>query len=114
MLGAVAAAAGLVLAAIGGAQPGLVLVAVAFLLLGTGYGLCLRAGLLDLERWAPPAARGSLTGVFYLATYSGFAVPVVLAALDPVAGPTVPLLVLGALAALVAVLRWLRIVGERA
>lgn len=114
VLGAVAAAAGLILAAIGGAQPGLVLVAVAFLLLGTGYGLCLRAGLLDLDRWAPPAARGSLTGVFYLATYSGFAVPVVLAALDPVAGPTVPLLVLGALAALVAVLRWVRIVGERA
>lgn len=107
--GAVAAAAGLLLAGVGGEQPGLVLVGVTFLLLGTGYGLCLRAGLLDLERWAPPARRGSLTGLFYLATYSGFAVPVALAALDPVAGAVLPLLVLGGLAALVAVLRWVRI-----
>ena len=84
----------------------------AFLLLGTGYGLCLRAGLLDLERWAPPASRGSLTGLFYLATYSGFAVSVVLAAVEPVAGPTLPLLVLGALAVVVAVMQWRRIAHE--
>lgn len=62
--GAAAASAGLLLAAVGGAAPGLPLVAIAFLLLGTGYGLCLRAGLLDLERWAPPASRGTLTGLF--------------------------------------------------
>ena len=109
VVGAFAAAAGLLLAGFGGSQPGLGLVGVAFLLLGAGYGLCLRAGLLDLERWAPPAGRGTLTGLFYLATYSGFAVPVALAALEPVAGPTIPLLVLGALAGLVAVLRWMRI-----
>lgn len=109
VVGALSAAAGLLLAAVGGRAPGLVLVGVAFLLLGIGYGLCLRAGLLDLERWAPPAGRGSLTGIFYLATYSGFAVPVVLAALDPVAGATLPLLVLGGLAALVAGLRWAKI-----
>jgi len=109
VVGALSAAAGLLLAAVGGRAPGLVLVGVAFLLLGIGYGLCLRAGLLDLERWAPPAGRGSLTGIFYLATYSGFAVPVVLAALDPVAGATLPLLVLAGLAALVAGLRWAQI-----
>lgn len=114
VVGAFAAAAGLLLAGFGGSQPGLGLVGVAFLLLGTGYGLCLRAGLLDLERWAPPAGRGTLTGLFYLATYSGFAVPVALAALEPVAGPTIPLLVLGALAGLVAVLRWMRITRIRA
>ena len=84
-----------------------------FLLLGTGYGLCLRAGLLDLERWAPPASRGTLTGLFYLATYSGFAVPVALAALDPIVGPVLPLLVLGVLAALVAALRRVRIARAR-
>ena len=109
VVGAFTAAAGLLLAGVGGSPPGLGLVGVAFLLLGAGYGLCLRAGLLDLERWAPPAGRGTLTGLFYLATYSGFAVPVALAALEPVAGPTIPLLVLGALAGLVAVLRWMRI-----
>jgi len=87
---------------------------VAFLLLGTGYGLCLRAGLLDIERWAPAAARGTLTGLFYLATYSGFAVPVALAALEPVAGAVLPLLVLGGLAALVGVLRWARLARTRA
>lgn len=112
--GAAAASAGLLLAAVGGESPGLPLVAGAFLLLGTGYGLCLRAGLLDLERWAPPASRGSLTGLFYLATYIGFAVPVVLAALDPIVGAVLPLLVLGALAALVAGLRRARIVRTRA
>ncbi|WP_395727048.1 MFS transporter [Nakamurella sp.] len=114
VVGAFTAAAGLLLAGVGGSQPGLGLVGVAFLLLGAGYGLCLRAGLLDLERWAPPAGRGTLTGLFYLATYSGFAVPVALAALEPVAGPTIPLLVLGALAGLVAVLRWMRITRIRA
>ena len=111
--GAAAASAGLLLAAVGGAAPGLPLVAIAFLLLGTGYGLCLRAGLLDLERWAPPASRGTLTGLFYLATYSGFAVPVALAALDPIVGPVLPLLVLGVLAALVAALRRVRIARAR-
>lgn len=113
VVGAFAAAAGLLLAGVGGAQPGLVLVAVAFLLLGAGYGLCLRAGLLDLERWAPPAGRGTLTGLFYLATYSGFAVPVALAALDPITGAVLPLLVLGGLAALAAVLRWTRLARIR-
>lgn len=114
VVGAFAAAAGLLLAGFGGVEPGLPLVGVAFLLLGTGYGLCLRAGLLDLERWAPPASRGSLTGLFYLATYSGFAVPVVLAALDPITGAVLPLLVLGGAAALVAVARWVRIARVRA
>lgn len=114
VVGALAAAAGLLLAGAGGSQPGLALVGVAFLLLGTGYGLCLRAGLLDIERWAPAAARGTLTGLFYLATYSGFAVPVALAALEPVAGAVLPLLVLGGLAALVGVLRWARLARTRA
>jgi MFS family permease len=111
--GAFAAAAGLLLAAIGGREPGLAVVGAAFLLLGTGYGLCLRAGLLDLERWAPPERRGGLTGLFYLATYSGFAVPVALAALEPIAGAVLPLLVLGGLAALVAVLRCSRLARSR-
>ncbi len=108
-LGALAAAAGFLVSAAGGAQPGLALVAVAFLLLGVGYGLCLRAGLLDLGRWAPPHRRGGLTGAFYVATYSGFAVPVLLQALEPVAGSRWPLVVLAVLAAGVAGLRWFRV-----
>lgn len=107
--GATAAAAGLVLAAFGGATPALPLVLLAAVLLGVGYGLCLRAGLLDLATWAPPDSRGSLTGLFYLCTYIGFGVPVLLEALRPSLGPTLPLLVLGAMSLTAAVQRRVRL-----
>lgn len=108
-VGSLAAAAGLGLAALGGDHPSLPLVAVTFLALGLGYGLTLRAGLLDLERWAPAAQRGSLTGVFYVATYLGFGVPLLLEALRPVAGARVPLAVLAGLAVLAALARGVRL-----
>lgn len=49
------------------------------LVLGCASGLCLREGLIDLEAAAPPQLRGALTGVFYVVTYVGFALPLVLA-----------------------------------
>ena len=108
-VGAASAAAGLALAAVGGATPGLALVLVAFVLLGTGYGLCLRAGLVDLTTFSPAAVRGTLTGTFYVATYLGFGVPVLLEALRPVAGDRWPLIVLAVAAAVVAAARWRRL-----
>ncbi|TKV59201.1 MFS transporter [Nakamurella flava] len=113
VLGAAAAAAGLVLAGVGGAAPALALVLAAAVLLGIGYGLCLRAGLLDLATWAPPDSRGSLTGLFYLCTYIGFGVPVLLEAVRPTLGPELPLLVLGGLSVLAAFQRGLRLARSR-
>lgn len=52
------------------------------LILGCASGLCLREGLIDLEAAAPQHLRGALTGAFYVITYIGFAVPLLLATVD--------------------------------
>lgn len=49
-----------------------------FVVLGCASGLCLREGLVDLEAAAPQRLRGSLTGVFYVVTYIGFGLPLVM------------------------------------
>nr|WP_240188948.1 MFS transporter [Nakamurella flavida] len=112
--GALSAAAGLALAAVGGGAPTLPLVLVAFVLLGTGYGLCLRAGLVDLTTYSPAAVRGTLTGAFYVATYLGFGVPIALEALRPSVGDRLPLVVLAVAAVAVASIRWWRLRGRAA
>ncbi|WP_433558531.1 MFS transporter [Pseudonocardia xinjiangensis] len=61
--------------------------------LGAAYGLCLVAGLLEVQRMAAPEHLGGLTAVYYTLTYVGFLIPVVLAALTPLAG--YPVLLLG-------------------
>jgi MFS family permease len=50
-----------------------------FLVLGCASGLLLREGLIDLEAAAPQRLRGALTGVFYVVTYVGFSLPLILA-----------------------------------
>lgn len=54
--------------------------------LGTGYGIALVAGLLEIQRLAPPSALAGLTGVFYTLAYIGFLLPAALAALSPLVG----------------------------
>jgi Major Facilitator Superfamily len=49
------------------------------ILLGGAYGLCLVAGLVEVQRLAPPTALAGLTAVFYALGYLGFAAPFVLA-----------------------------------
>jgi hypothetical protein len=49
-----------------------------FLVLGCASGLCLREGLIDLEAAAPQRLRGALVGVFYVVTYIGFGLPLIL------------------------------------
>jgi MFS family permease len=49
-----------------------------FLALGCASGLLLREGLIDLEAAAPQRLRGALTGAFYVATYVGFGLPLIL------------------------------------
>jgi MFS family permease len=67
--------------------------------LGCASGLCLREGLIDLEAAAPPHLRGALTGVFYVVTYVGFALPLVLATV----GSAVSMMILSVMAVLAAV-----------
>lgn len=113
-VGAALAALGYCLVAVGGAHPALGLFIVCALVLGTAYGLCLREGLLDLESLAPPASRGALTGIFYVGTYLGFGLPVLLVVIEPTMGPSLPLVILAAVAAIVAVVRFRRLRSTQA
>ena len=112
--GAALAALGYCLVAVGGAHPALGLFIVCALVLGTAYGLCLREGLLDLESLASPASRGALTGIFYVGTYLGFGLPVLLVVIEPTMGPSLPLVILAAVAAVVAVVRFRRLRSTQA
>jgi Major Facilitator Superfamily len=103
--GALAAATGFGLVAAAGATPSLAVFLIVAVVLGLGYGLCLRQGLFDVETLSPPDRRGALTGVFWAVTYLGFGLPVLLVAIGPAVGDTAPMIVLAALAAAVAVLR---------
>jgi len=75
--GALGLAAGRLASSLG--SPAAVLVAA--MMLGAGYGTCLIAGLRWIGATAAPAARGRVTGLFYLLTYLGFWAPMLLAAL---------------------------------
>ena len=60
-------------------SPALALVAA--VLYGVAYGICLVAGLVEVQAMADPRALAGLTGIFYCLTYLGFALPLVLAGL---------------------------------
>ncbi|WP_369373277.1 MFS transporter [Promicromonospora sp. Populi] len=72
-------AAGMALAAWASVALSLPLGVVAAMVLGTGYGLSLVAGLSEVVRIAGPGQLAGLTAVFYSLTYLGFFVPMVLA-----------------------------------
>jgi FtsH-binding integral membrane protein len=105
VIGAGLAAAGFAIAAVAGAQMGLATFVLCALVLGSAYGLCLGQGLQDVERLAPRHARGLVTGLFYVVSYSGFALGFVLNTYEDSIGPSTPLLVLAALAAVTALAR---------
>jgi MFS family permease len=66
--------------------------------LGLAYGLCMVAGLIEVQRLAQPDQLARLTAVYYVLTYVGFAVPSVLVLASHVASYSVLLLVLSGLA----------------
>jgi hypothetical protein len=103
--GPAAAALGFAAVAVAGTTPPLTMLFVVAVVLGAAYGLCLRQGLVDVERLAPQALRGTLTGVFWAVTYLGFGLPVLLVVIEPAVGSVLPMVVLAVLAAAVAVLR---------
>lgn len=98
VIAAVFAAAGFIITGLGSSAPPLWLFVIAAVLLGTAYGMALREGLVDVERYAPGARRGTTLGIYYVFTYLGFGLPVLLQWLLPVTGYVWPLLILGALA----------------
>jgi hypothetical protein len=92
--------AGMVVAALAARTRSPVLVVLATLPLGAGYGLGLVSGLLETQRVAGPDDLAGLTAVYYALTYIGFGVPVLLAWLTAVASYPVLLCGLAVLAAL--------------
>jgi hypothetical protein len=56
------------------------------IVLGAAYGLCLVAGLIEVQRIAPRCALAGLTAIYYSLTYLGFAAPYLLALGSKVAG----------------------------
>lgn len=103
--GALLSMAGLTVVAIAGSDPTPAAFIGASILLGSGYGLCLREGLLDVETFAPAAKRGLAIGIFYVGTYLGFGLPVLLRVLEPSVGLTAPVVVLAAMALASAAIR---------
>jgi predicted MFS family arabinose efflux permease len=80
------------------ASAGRVLAAVAAVLLGLAYGLCLVSGLRQAEHMAAPGERGAVIAIYYAVAYLGFGVPYLAAGLSVLAGKT------GAFVALTAII----------
>jgi len=83
-----------------------------FLVLGCASGLLLREGLIDLEAAAPQRLRGALTGVFYVVTYIGFGLPLLLATIGSAVSAMI-LAVMAVLASATAVSRTVRLRRDR-
>jgi hypothetical protein len=64
---------------------------VAVLMLGSGSGLCLAAGLTLTARLAPVTRRGALTSLFLACAYVGFAAPFVIASAARATSAALPL-----------------------
>ena len=94
--GAVLAALGYAVTAVAPPTMSLALGLPLFLVLGCASGLCLREGLIDLEAAAPQRLRGALVGVFYVVTYIGFGLPLILTTV----GSTVSAMILAGMAVL--------------
>ena len=68
------------------------------IVLGCAYGLCLIAGLIEVQRLADSDALAGLTAAYYALTYLGFAAPYLFALAAHLAGYPVLLLIAAALA----------------
>lgn len=105
VVGALGAAGGMALIAVGGARPSAAVFLAATALLGLAYGLCLREGLLDVDEYTPPEKRGRVIGLYYVATYIGFGISPLIAWITPRVGPSLPFAVFAMLAACSALIR---------
>jgi MFS family permease len=104
--------AGLVLAAFTAHEHRTWMLVPSSIVLGMGYGLCLVAGLVEVQRLAHPEALAGLTAIYYVLTYIGFAAPYLLALADHLTGYPTLLLVTAGLALATAL--WVRLQGRQA
>ncbi|WP_375493676.1 MFS transporter [uncultured Jatrophihabitans sp.] len=106
LLGLAATVVGTLVGVLAAVHGNPLLALVATVPLGAGYGMGLVSGLLETQRLAAADELAGLTAVYYALTYVGFALPLLLAELDGLAG--YPVLLLGvaglALLSLLAVL----------
>ena len=93
--GTVLGAAGFGAAAAFAATAALPWLVAASLLLGSGGGLCLAAGLTLTNRLAEPTRRGALASFFLACAYVGFAAPYLVAAAAAATSVVLPLAVAG-------------------
>jgi MFS family permease len=103
--------AGCLASAAATARPGAVVVTVAAVLLGAGYGLCIVAGLREVEELAPSHELGTLVALFYSLAYAGLLIQYLVALAADRVGYPVALLLTGFAAALT--LAWVLVQGRR-
>jgi predicted MFS family arabinose efflux permease len=103
LVGAGLGAAGFAAAAGYAASAALPWLLVAVLLLGSGSGLCLAAGLTLTARLAPVTRRGALTSLFLACAYVGFAAPFLIASAARATSAALPLAVAAVLTGLLTV-----------
>ena len=113
LVGLLAIGAGILLGALAAHEQSWPFIVPAAVLLGSGYGLCLVAGLLETQRLATREDLASLTAIYYALTYVGFAAPILLAELERLTSPSV-LLVLTAALAVVTAGKVLRVASRHA
>jgi Na+/melibiose symporter-like transporter len=80
-----AMALGLLVSAAAAAAASPIVALLAAVTLGGAYGVAMVAGLLEVQRLAPPHALATCTGVYYALAYSGFLLPAALASLGGLA-----------------------------
>ncbi|HEY7690773.1 MAG TPA: MFS transporter [Gaiellaceae bacterium] len=85
-VGLVVLAAGLTLGAGAAADRDTWMLVPASLVLGCAYGLCLVAGLVEVQRLADPRVLAAATATYYALAYLGFAAPFLLTLVAPLAG----------------------------
>jgi MFS family permease len=100
VVGAVLGTAGFAAAAAFAATAALPWLVAASLLLGSGGGLCLAAGLTLTARLAEPTRRGALSSLFLACAYVGFAAPYLVAEAARATSTVLPLVVAGGVAGL--------------
>jgi hypothetical protein len=87
LAGALSGSAGLALGVVAVRTGAWALLLPVALLMGSGGGLALNAGLTFTERLATPATRGAATSTFYACAYLGFAAPLLVSAVTRRVGP---------------------------
>lgn len=90
-VGVIFAALGALLLIPAALESNVVAVLIAAPVFGAGYGICMVAGLTAIQSMADAKDLAGVTAIFYAISYSGFFLPMILAALVPIFGSTVVL-----------------------